>query len=117
MPQLRFRFDAVFYYASDIDRTVKFYAEVFGLKPVSRDVVARFDLDGVLFEVAPAHGPFQGACTGNARLCLAVDDLAETMAELKARGVRTHPMREVSNGWLAGVEDPDGNEICLWQYR
>jgi len=50
---MRFRFDCVFYYVTDIDRAVSFYTDMLGLKLISRDVVARFDIDGVLFEVVP----------------------------------------------------------------
>ena len=37
-----FRFDCVFYYVFDLDRAVRFYQEVLGLKLTSRDFVARF---------------------------------------------------------------------------
>jgi catechol 2,3-dioxygenase-like lactoylglutathione lyase family enzyme len=49
-----FHFDCVFYYVSEMERAIHFYRDVLGLRFVARDVVARFDIDGVLFELVPA---------------------------------------------------------------
>jgi len=138
-----FRFDCVFYYVSDLDRAIDFYAPVLGLRLLSRDAVARFHIDGVLFELVPAQDsavlegcaaerpsgddraaalgksrcrPWRLAGGGNARLCLAVDDIDDAAAALTAQGVRVSDVRVVSNGALASFEDPDGNEIAMWQY-
>ena len=109
---MRYKFDAVFYYVSDLDRAVRFYEDILGLKLKSRDFVARFEIDGVLFELVPGAPGGQG----NARLCLAVDDLAAALRDLEAKGVHTSPAERKSNGLLATFHDPDGNEICLWEY-
>ncbi len=111
-----FSFDAVFYYVSDLDAAVRFYAEVLGFTLRSRDVVARFDLDGVLFEVVPTSDEHKLQGGGNARLCLKVDDMPAALRQLQERGVRTSPAEAKENGVLASFQDPDGNEICLWQY-
>ena len=114
---MEFAFDAVFYYVSDVDRSIAFYRDVLGMRLCSRDVVARFDVSGVLFEVVPTadRTKLQGA--GNARLCLKVDDVAAAIAELRNRGVSVSDPESKENGILAAFNDPDGNEICLWQYR
>lgn len=109
---MRYRFDAVFYYVRDLDRAVRFYEDVLGLKLKSRDFVARFDIDGVLFELVPGTPGGQG----NARLCLAVDDIEAARRDLAAKGVQASPTERKSNGLLCSFHDPDGNEICLWQY-
>jgi predicted enzyme related to lactoylglutathione lyase len=113
---LKFHFDRVFYYVNDIEKAVSFYSDVLGLRMASRDVVARFDLDGVLFELVPSHGKRKLRGDGNARLCLRVDDINEALEHLKIKGTRTGEIQKVDNGSLAMLEDPDGNEICLWQY-
>jgi predicted enzyme related to lactoylglutathione lyase len=110
-----FRFDCVFHYVRDMDRAVSFYSDVLGLELRSRDIVARFDIDGVLFELAPAPSEDDMAGGGNARLCLGVDNIDATLAELHERGVSTGQSKEVPGGTLAAFEDPDGNEIYLWQ--
>lgn len=51
-----FRFDCVFYYVSELDRAIAFYTAVLGFELASRDAVARFRIDGVLFELVPSRG-------------------------------------------------------------
>ena len=113
---MKFHFDCVFCYVTDLGRAISFYSDVLGLRLTSRDVVARFDVDGVLFELVPNRdkGILRG--DGNARLCLKVDDVTQTVEYLKMNGTRVSQIQKVENGKLASFEDPDGNEICLWQY-
>ncbi len=113
---MNFDFDAVFYYVSDLNRAVQFYRDLLGFSFRSRDAVARFDIGGVLFELVPTHdgGILRG--NGNGRLCLKVDDINAAISELRALGVRTGDAEPKDNGILAAFRDPDGNEICLWQY-
>ena len=114
---MRLAFDCVFYYVSDMDRAISFYRDLLGFTLESRDVVARFDIDGVLFELVPApRGHSPGGCS-NARLCLSVDDIQETARYLEARRVVVGEIQDKDTGLLASFADPDGNEICLWQYR
>lgn len=108
-------FDCVFYTVRDLDRAVAFYTEVLGLRLVSRDVVARLDLDGVSVELVPTSGGTGWQAAGNARLTLAVDDLGATATDLAARGVAVSAVRRVDNGSLVTFADPDGNELVLWQ--
>ena len=111
-----YHFDCVFYYVSEMERAIRFYRDILGLKFVSRDVVARFDIDGVLFELVPAAGRSKLQDSGNARLCLRVENMEEALQDLRARGVPTGPAENKGAGALAFLQDPDGNEICLWQY-
>jgi len=112
----RFHFDCVFYYVSDMESAVSFYSDVLGFRLTSRDVVARFDIDGVLFELVPAREKGRLKGDGNARLCLKVDDINRAVEYLKKKGVTGGEIQKVENGRLASVEDLDGNEIYLWQY-
>jgi catechol 2,3-dioxygenase-like lactoylglutathione lyase family enzyme len=111
-----FHFDAVFYYVSDLDRAVDFYTRILGFRLISRDVVARFDVDGVLFEIVPASDRRQFSGQGNARLCLRVEDIREAVEHLKRNSVSTTEPELKPGGVLSRFHDPDGNEICLWQY-
>ncbi len=116
MSEVKFNFDCVFYYVSDMERAIRFYRDVLEFKLVSRDVVTRFDVDGVLFELVPAPGGSALEGAGNARLCLRVDDVERALKALQAKGARTGRAQRKATGVLGTVEDPDGNEICLWQY-
>ena len=110
------RFDCVFYYVSDLDRAIAFYTNILGFRLSSRDAVARFVVDGVLFELVPTTDPDVLSGRGNARLTLAVKQIESAVRDLRARGVSVSDVRAVSNGRLASLKDPDGNELVLWQY-
>ena len=109
-------FDAIFYYVTDIERAIAFYQDILGLHLVSRDFVARFDLDGVLIELVPAPSGATVPGSGNARLCFAVSDLKQTREQLQTCGITTSEIKHEKGGELAFFGDPDGNELCLWQY-
>lgn len=115
--QPEFHFDCVFHYVSDIEAAIRFYRDVLGFALTSRDVVARFDIDGVLFELVPAPPNKNPRATGNARLCLRVENVEQVLNDLRAKGVRTGAAVDKGSGVLGTLEDPDGNEICLWQYH
>lgn len=114
---MRFSFDCVFYYVTDMDRAIRFYSEVLGMSLTTRDSIARFDIDGVLFELVPAPAGEKPTGTGNGRICLKVDDIDEAVRELHERGVGTGEIEDVGTGMVAFFDDPDGNEICIWQDR
>jgi len=113
---MKFKFDAVFYYVSDLDRAVRFYRDVLGFKLHSQDYVARFYVDDVLFELVPTSDSGKLLGNGNARLCLRVDDLQASISELRVKGVAIQDGETKENGILSCFRDPDGNEVCLWQY-
>jgi len=113
---MNYSFDCVFYYVSELDRAIRFYRDVLGLQLKSQDFVARFEIDGVLFEIVPSSLAAKSAQPGNARLCLRVDDVEAALRELRAKGVVTSSALRKENGILGSFFDPDGNEICLWQY-
>ena len=116
-PQPELHFDCVFHYVSHMDLAIRFYRDVLGFKLISRDVVARFDIDGVLFELVPAPAEENLHAKGNARLCLRVENVEQALNDLQAKGVRTGPAVDKGSGVLGSFKDPDGNEICLWQYH
>jgi catechol 2,3-dioxygenase-like lactoylglutathione lyase family enzyme len=113
---MKFRFDAVFYYVSDLQRAVHFYRDVMGFTATSQDVVARFDLDGILFELVPTPDHRKLGGDGNARVCLQVDNAEQALSELRGRGIPTSEAQVKEKGVLASFHDPDGNELCIWQY-
>jgi len=112
---LKLTFDAVYYHVTDMEKSIAFYRDVLGFPLKSRDYVARFDIDGVLFELVPNPPGAALPGIGNARLSLGVTDIRQAARELQARGVATTPVKEEPGGLLAYFKDPDGNELCLWQ--
>ncbi len=114
-PGCKFAFDAVYYHITDMERSIAFYRDILGFRLTSRDYVARFDVDGVLFELVPNPPNSVLPGTGNARLSLGVTDIRQAARELNARGIATTPVKEEPGGLLSYFKDPDGNELCLWQ--
>jgi catechol 2,3-dioxygenase-like lactoylglutathione lyase family enzyme len=112
----RFHFDCLFYYVRDMEKAISFYSDILGLRLTSRDAVARFNIDGVLFELVPTldEGKLRGH--GNARLCLRVQDISQAVEYLDSKGIRTDEIQKVKNGRLISFDDPDGNEVYVWQY-
>jgi len=113
---LKFSFDAVYYHVSDMEKSIAFYRDVMGFKLTSRDYVARFEIDGVLFELVPSPSGKVTPGIANARMSLGVKDMKEATEELQRRGVVTTPIKQEPGGLLSFFKDPDGNELCLWQY-
>ena len=111
----KFSFDAIYYHVKDIDKAVAFYRDVLGFSLKSRDYVARFEVDGVLFELVPAHEGETIAGPGNARLSLGVKDIQAAIDYLASKGVKATPAKPEVGGILSLFHDPDGNELCLWQ--
>jgi len=110
---MRFRFDCIFYYVSNLEAAVAFYRDLLGFHLASRDLVARFELGPVLFEIVP--GAVERG-RSNGRLCLQVENVAQALHELQIKGVIVHASEVKENGVLGRFEDLDGNEICLWEY-
>ena len=111
------KFDCVFYYVSDLDRAVGFYENILGLKLTSKDLVARFDVDGVLLELVPTKLAERYGGTGNARLCLHVDNMNAERNDLIRFGVTSSEPVDEGAGLLSSIHDLDGNEICLWEEK
>src|SRR3974390_3786797 len=110
----KFSFDALFYHVKDMDKAIAFYRDVLGFTMKSRDYVARFQVDGVLFELVPAHEGETIAGPGNARLSLGVKDIQAAVDYLASKGVKATPAKPEVGGILSLFHDPDGNELCLW---
>jgi predicted enzyme related to lactoylglutathione lyase len=114
-PAFKFSFDCVYYQAKDMDKAVAFYRDVLGFPLQSRDYVARFDVDGVLFELVPAHEADAIAGPGNARLSLGVGNIDDAVRYLESKGVKATAPKQEGGGKLSLFHDPDGNQVCLWQ--
>ena len=114
--KMKLSFDTVFYYVTDMEASIAFYRDTLGLPLVSQDYVACFDLDGVLVELVPLPPGTVVPGSGNARLCFSVANLEQTLEEMHARGLATSKIKEKKDGKLAFFRDPDGNELCLWEY-
>lgn len=111
--------DHVYYWTTDIDRSVKFYEDVVGLKLARRD-----DGNWALFEAGPVHLALHGAIegrpfqTGGATAVFRVDDLDEARAALEGRGAEFEEHVGEVQGFarFASFRDPDNNIVQLIEY-
>jgi predicted enzyme related to lactoylglutathione lyase len=111
----KFAFDAVYYHVRNMEAAITFYRDVLGFPFQSRDYVARFKVDGVLFELVPAPDGQAITGSGNARLSLGVTDIQGAISYLQSKGVKATPAKQEVGGMLSLFHDPEGNELCLWQ--
>src|ERR1700733_158096 len=108
-------------FVSNMDRAVQFYVEVLGLKLTNRfgdnwaTVEAGKGLTIGLHPASPKH-PAPGT-KGAIMLGLEIDEPIEAaVARLEQKGVRMKGSSIQSEaGNFAHLEDPDGNEIYLWE--
>ena len=110
---------------NDLARALHFYHDQLGL-PVAFEFKRD---DGTRYGVYLKAGRrtfieiFQRATAARAEqqcyqhLCLEVDDMQPTVAELRARGVQVgDPKLGLDHSWQAWLADPDGNAIELHAY-
>lgn len=120
---------------TDLDRSVRFYTEIFGLKEVARGdntstgkgpyVLLRDGFTGQKLELnyyAPGSRfatPFE-AGEGLDHISFRVEDLNEFVARLRQSGVKDapgSPNHVLPNGHrVAYVQDPDGNWIEIYDH-
>jgi len=111
--------------ASDLTRALEFYCDKLGFR-----VAFEFRRDsGEMYGVYLKTGTrtfieiFQGTLAARAEkqsyghICLEVDDVARTVAELRAKGLElTDPKLGMDQSWQSWLADPDGNRIELHGY-
>ncbi len=110
---------------SDLKQSLAFYRDKLGLEEAfdfKREDGQRYGvylhLGGRSF-IEFFEGELQEPAEGQAfrHICLEVDDINETVAELEKRGVEvTTPKLGHDRSWQAWITDPDGNRIELHQY-
>ena len=108
-------------FVSNMDRAVQFYTEVLGMKLTNRfgDHWATVDAGkGLIIGLHPASSKYPAPGTkGAIMLGLEVDESIErVVARLAEKGVAIHGsiVRDEA-GNFAHLEDPDGNEMYLWE--
>lgn len=103
------------YRALGVPRGEQGYGAIGGASPVEGSVFSVMPASAELAHATPepiTEEPYgQRAITLNIRL----SDLAEVVADLRARGNHVAGPQDYGYGVFAWVKDPDGNVIELWQ--
>jgi len=108
-------------FVSDMDRAVRFYTEVLGLRLTNRfgDNWATVEAGkGLTIGLHPASPKYPAPGTkGSMVLGMEIDESIErAVSRLSERGVRIQgAVVQGESGRFVHLEDPDGNEIYLWE--
>jgi catechol 2,3-dioxygenase-like lactoylglutathione lyase family enzyme len=108
-------------FVSNMDASVRFYTEVLGLKLTNRFGNSWATVDagkGLMIGLHPASPKYPAPGTkGSIMLGLEIDEpIAGMVARLSEKGVRFKgSIVQDDTGNFAHLEDPDGNEIYLWE--
>jgi predicted enzyme related to lactoylglutathione lyase len=111
--------DHVYYWVSDLDRAVKFYEDIVGLRLMRREASswAEFDAGPIGFAL---HAAIEGRPmqTGGATVVFRVDDLDVARAALESRGAEFEDHVGEVEGFarFASFRDPDGNAVQIIEY-
>jgi len=108
-------------FVSNMDKSVRFYTEVLGLRLTNRfgDSWATVEAGkGLTIGLHPASHKYPAAGTkGGIMLGLEIDEpIAGMVARLSEKSVRIKgSIVKDDPGQFVHLEDPDGNEIYLWE--
>ena len=106
-------------FVNDFDPAVRFYQDVLGLTLTFRDDAfkyASFSTPGASFAIVEAHeASLTGRHTG---IGFMVEDLDSAYNELKNKVKFTSPPQQQPwGGYMAIMEDPDGNQFYFDQFQ
>ena len=110
-------------FISNMDAAVRFYTEVLGLKLTNRFGNSWATVEagkGLTIGLHPASSKYPAPGTkGAMMLGLEIDEpIVGMVAHLSEKGVRIKgPIVQDEPGKFVHLEDPDGNEIYLWETR
>lgn len=107
-------------FVADMDRAVRFYAEVLNCKiqfHFGNEWAQLQALDGMTIGLHPASNESPAGVKGSIHLGILVPDSIQTVVdEMTAKGVKfLGPVRDDEQVLVAAFEDPDGNPLYLAQ--
>ncbi|MEU7002599.1 VOC family protein [Nonomuraea sp. NPDC046570] len=109
----------VFFRAQDPDRLSRWYATHLGVDPVpeSYDVPSWWQQAGpTVFAAMPADSEHFGGPERSWSINFRVADLDAMVRQLREAGIDVEvDPEEYPNGRFAGLRDPEGNAVQLWQ--
>jgi len=111
--------DHVYYWVTDMDRSIRFYGDALGLPLLRRDgdEWAEFDAGGARLGLH-GRGSGPGPGPGGATAVFQVDDLDRAKATLGVRGIEFGHEAEVKGfARFASFADPDGNTLQIIEYE
>jgi predicted enzyme related to lactoylglutathione lyase len=115
--------DAIYYSVKDIDRATKFYSDLLGMEPTmpmpgfgAEWTLPNGESFGIMKLPDTMQGEFGHYWRGGSGVMFACEDLDQTIASAKARGVKFHKDGEVAETPICRMvfgEDTEGNTFAL----
>jgi predicted enzyme related to lactoylglutathione lyase len=113
--------DFVLYQVTDLDRSIAFYRDTLGMKLEFRVEAfpwAEFTATPTTLALSQPAEMSPEQTGGGVSIVLAVDNVVESIKELKEKGVTiVLEAMETPVCWMACIADPDGNVIGLHQRK
>lgn len=111
--------DYVYFWTSDMDRAVRFYGQVLGLRLVHQDQSKWAEFDAGPLRLALHAAVEDRAPEPGGTVVFRVEDLDAARAEIEGRGTEfEEPAGEIEGyARFASLRDPDGNRVDLIEYR
>ena len=109
------RLNVVYLYVSEMERSLGFYRDLLGIPLEGDGDWQEASVGGTRFALHLAHEGIGPLSSGSVHVNLEVADLETATERLRAAGVAVEePMRD-DWGAAAGITDPDGYELYLFQ--
>jgi predicted enzyme related to lactoylglutathione lyase len=107
----------VMYPVGDMERAVRFYSDVVGLRKsgLESPFWVEFDVAGTTFGIGNFEQVGKPGTGGS--LALEVSDMQAARAALRANEVETADPFETPICFISGFSDPDGNRVWLHQSK
>jgi catechol 2,3-dioxygenase-like lactoylglutathione lyase family enzyme len=106
-------------FVTDMDRSVRFYTEVLGLRLAQRfgNHWAQVDAEQIVIGLHPATKENPAGRNGSITIgFMFTTPIEETVHTLEQQGVKFHgPIVQDNAGKVVYFEDPDGNVLYLWE--
>jgi catechol 2,3-dioxygenase-like lactoylglutathione lyase family enzyme len=106
-------------FVTDMNRSVRFYTEVLGLRLAQRfgNHWAQVDAEQIVIGLHPATKENPAGRNGSITIgFMFTEPIEETVHTLEQHGVKFHgPIVQDNAGKVVYFEDPDGNVLYLWE--
>ena len=121
--------DHVAIVVKDLEATLRFYTQTLGFREVYREIVSDQGVEAVGLEAggsivelllpldddSPVARYRGDAATKLHHTAYRVADIEAAIRYLASMGINATPAKQEVGGMLSLFNDPDGNELCLWQ--
>lgn len=115
------KLDHIGVYIADLEKSIKFYEEMFGFKLVNRFMsgeakIATLDIGGALLELVQRPGSPGTPPVGNwSHLAIHAPEFDETVAKVDTKGIQKRLVTQANGNRLCFFNDPDGHTIEIME--